>query len=227
MNTLPSISTGSDLSLGASIAIVCDALNRCRNNPAYRPEVEDMWEERLRTYVGALPSGSGIDSGCKVDEEKSGLGHLLITSSYHCMDENGSYCGWVDFEVRVTWNALGIQTNVTLDQNDVQDIQYEYGQENTEDDGEDRVYGPNFDGLSEYLGEMFSEVLGQMIPAHKVDGAVMPATPLLALSEALNVAGSLCDSIRQHHATRGCDSRGLFEAATRAQNTIARLSSIL
>jgi len=46
-----------------------------------------------------LPSGSGIDSGCTINNEKYEV--LEIESSFHVMDEHGHYDGWVDFIVKV------------------------------------------------------------------------------------------------------------------------------
>ena len=55
---------------------------------------------RLEYLVDScLPHGSGIDSGCTIDTEK--FESLLIYSSFHVMDKNGYYDGWVDFTVRV------------------------------------------------------------------------------------------------------------------------------
>ncbi len=48
-----------------------------------------------------LPHGSGIDSGCEVDLQCSSGERIVITSSYHCMNENGMYDGWADFTVTV------------------------------------------------------------------------------------------------------------------------------
>ena len=49
-----------------------------------------------------LPSGSGINSGSKVDWDKSKVDKIIITSSYHVMDENGYYCDMVYFKVIIT-----------------------------------------------------------------------------------------------------------------------------
>jgi len=46
-----------------------------------------------------LPSGSGIDSGCTINNEKYKV--LEIESSFHVMDEYGYYDGWIDFIVKV------------------------------------------------------------------------------------------------------------------------------
>ena len=58
-------------------------------------------EQWLKRAEDALPRGSGIDSGCEIDVEASNENKLVINSSYHCMDENGFYDGWIDFKVIV------------------------------------------------------------------------------------------------------------------------------
>lgn len=60
----------------------------------------DRHSARLQHLVDShLPHGSGVDSGCTIDTEK--FESLLIYSSFHVMDENGFYDGWIDFTVRV------------------------------------------------------------------------------------------------------------------------------
>jgi hypothetical protein len=71
-------------------------------------------ENRIEKLQNLLPSGSGIDSGCKIDIENSGRNKVVITFDYHHMNEDGYYVGWTnhklivvpsfvfDFEMRIT-----------------------------------------------------------------------------------------------------------------------------
>ena len=54
-----------------------------------------------------LPSGSGIDSGNKINYERSTGERIVIESSYHTMDENGYYGRWIDFIIKVTPSLIG------------------------------------------------------------------------------------------------------------------------
>jgi hypothetical protein len=62
-----------------------------------------------REIVEALPHGSGIDSSWSVDLVGRGVNFY---NSYHAMNENGFYCGWHDFYIRIapepktTWYPL-------------------------------------------------------------------------------------------------------------------------
>lgn len=47
-----------------------------------------------------LPSGSGIDNGTKLDD-RSTTEKLIFNTSFHHMNEHGSYDGWTDHEVIV------------------------------------------------------------------------------------------------------------------------------
>jgi hypothetical protein len=83
------------------IASMCDAWNRCCK------EDNHIWSERHGDNVeylakNFLPSGSGIDSGCKVDFGKTTGEKLVINSSFHVMNEHGYYDGWIDFQVIIT-----------------------------------------------------------------------------------------------------------------------------
>jgi len=64
----------------------------------------DVAEENIhRIEREGLPHGSGFDVGCTVDLYQSdGRDKVVIVSSYHAMDETGSYIGWVDIFVTIT-----------------------------------------------------------------------------------------------------------------------------
>jgi len=60
-----------------------------------------------------LPSGSGIDSGTRVNLDKTTANKLVLDSSYHCMNQDGFYDGWIDFTVTVTPSLLsGIDIDI-------------------------------------------------------------------------------------------------------------------
>lgn len=52
-----------------------------------------------------LPSGSGVDAGCKIDR-KSTAKRIVITFGFHHMDEHGSYDGWTDHTAVITPDFL-------------------------------------------------------------------------------------------------------------------------
>ena len=58
--------------------------------------------DSLSRLSSLLPSGSGIDSGCTIDEEKSTGNKIVIHSAFLHMNENGFYCGWSKFDIIVT-----------------------------------------------------------------------------------------------------------------------------
>ena len=46
-----------------------------------------------------LPHGSGIDCAWRIETLQNG--NVVARNSFHLMDENGYYCGWQDFAVRL------------------------------------------------------------------------------------------------------------------------------
>ena len=60
------------------------------------------WTDKLAEYEKMLPSGSGIDSGCKIDLDHSTCNKIVILFGFHHMDDNGYYCGWTDYKAIVT-----------------------------------------------------------------------------------------------------------------------------
>jgi len=59
-----------------------------------------------------LPSGSGIDSGCKIDRTFKN-NQVKIFCDFHNMDENGYYCGWSRFIVVCKPEFDGIDIKIT------------------------------------------------------------------------------------------------------------------
>lgn len=88
-----------------------------------------------------LPSGSGIDAGCKVLVEESREDRLVIQTAFHHMDENGYYDGWTHHKAIITPSLL-------------------YG-------FDVRITGRDKRGIKEYLGDLFFQMLDQEFDASK------------------------------------------------------------
>jgi len=67
-------------------------------NDAYRGQCED----RLDKLEKELPRGSGIDCGCKIDRANSGRKKVIITTSFHHMNDGGYYDGWTEHKIIFT-----------------------------------------------------------------------------------------------------------------------------
>lgn len=93
-------------------------------------------EELMRLAREALPSGSGIDSGCTIVLEQCTARLLTLHVPFHCMDENGFYDGWRDYRVIVAPVFDGISV---------------------------KVIGQDYNGLKDYLGDLFHETLSRAI----------------------------------------------------------------
>jgi hypothetical protein len=89
------------------------------------------WEEKhletLESYNDMLPSGSGFDSGSKINFEKSNDEKIFIDTSYHFMDDNGFYDGWEDYVIVVTASlSFDIVLNIKgKNRRDIKDYMYE------------------------------------------------------------------------------------------------------
>ena len=103
-------------------------------------KIEKM--DKLDELSNLLPSGSGIDSGCTIDEEKSTRNKIVIHSSFHHMDENGFYCGWSEFTVTA-----------------IPDFMNDF---NLKIVGNHAIY-PAFSDIKDYLYELFRESLNKDI----------------------------------------------------------------
>ena len=57
----------------------------------------DEQKENFEYYLDFhLPHGSGIDAAWNYEWQRN---RLIAKCSFHCMDDNGMYCGWADFTV--------------------------------------------------------------------------------------------------------------------------------
>lgn len=90
-------------------------------------EWEHKHSETIRQVVRDLmPSGSGIDSGTKIDLDDSHAARLVLACGYHHMNENGMYDGWTEHRIIVTPSFNGITIRITgRDRNQIKDYLYE------------------------------------------------------------------------------------------------------
>lgn len=79
-----------------------------------------------------LPSGSGIDCGTKIDLEKSRWNKIVLTFSFHHMDEHGGYCEWSNYKavIRPDWQGIRVE-----------------------------IFGKNKNGILDYLGDLYHHAL--------------------------------------------------------------------
>jgi len=87
----------------------------------------DEWRSKHSAAIfelcGDLPSGSGFDSGSRIDLDGSTPDRLVFTTSYHHMNDGGCYDGWTEHTVVVTPSLeMGCHIKVTgRNRNDIKD----------------------------------------------------------------------------------------------------------
>jgi hypothetical protein len=79
------------------------------------------WQARLEQLDKRLPSGSGFDNGSVIVKAESDSHKIIIETSFHHMDENGSYDGWTEHRLIIKPNlAFGFRLIVGgRDRNDI------------------------------------------------------------------------------------------------------------
>lgn len=83
------------------IAALIVAIKNCQKSD--NTEWEDRHTKRLRQIQKELlPSGSGFDSGCTIDLDKSTDQRIVIDCPFHEMNETGYYTGWRELRAEVT-----------------------------------------------------------------------------------------------------------------------------
>lgn len=74
-----------------------------------------------------MPSGAGFDAGTKIDLQRSTPDRLVFTTSFHHMDQYGSYNGWTEHTVTVRASLVsGIALTISgRNRNDIKDLIHE------------------------------------------------------------------------------------------------------
>lgn len=62
----------------------------------------NKWEADIDAIMEEFPSGSGFNTGTKLDRSESTPERIVLTTAFHHMDEAGGYDGWTAHEVIVT-----------------------------------------------------------------------------------------------------------------------------
>lgn len=83
------------------LASLFQAYLNCANNDNVDSLTGMPWRMRHRESIDCivhdfLPSGSGIDCGTKFDFDASNPDKLVLTFSYHHMNDGGMYDGWTE-----------------------------------------------------------------------------------------------------------------------------------
>ncbi len=82
---------------------LCSAQNADRSGNA-------EWSARHRATIASIlrnaPTGSGIDNGTELDEQRTGAERIVFKVAYHRMNEHG-YVGWRTYTVRIVPSFVG------------------------------------------------------------------------------------------------------------------------
>lgn len=79
-------------------------------------------ETTIDTIMKSAPSGSGFDSGTKIDLDKSDNKKLVFNTAFHHLNDDGYYIGWSHHTVIVTPDFNGIDIRITgKDKRDIKD----------------------------------------------------------------------------------------------------------
>lgn len=122
--------------------IIAEAVSATKRsvNIGFVTKWDDLIEDIEKNH---LPSGSGIDGGCVIDRANCTDQKIVITSSFHLMNNDGYYVGWKDFRVIITPSFSGIDLKIVATKSDTREIHRAW---------------TNGD-LPSYLGETFDRIL--------------------------------------------------------------------
>lgn len=110
-------------SLAKQIAIAINARETCLKHGG-NGHWGDTWTERLNQIARSqLPSGSGFDSGTRIDLDASTEDKIVLTASFHHMNDGGFYDGWTEHRITVRPSLIhGFTLTVSgSNRNDIKD----------------------------------------------------------------------------------------------------------
>lgn len=115
--------------LYSELSSTLDAFKRCSSPSANANQASwaEKHQEAIETLVSErMPSGSGFDSGTKLDIDASHAEKLTFTTSYHHMNDGGYYDGWTDHIVVVTPSFSGFNLRISgRNRNEIKDYIHE------------------------------------------------------------------------------------------------------
>lgn len=120
--------------VASEISSLLEAIENCKTSG------NGEWQERHRIRLVELvdrylPSGSGIDSGTKLDRDKTTAQKLVFAMNFHHMNDGGYYDGWTEHELTVIPTFCGIEVS--------------------------RVTGSNRNEIKNYLADVLRDSLNQ------------------------------------------------------------------
>jgi len=76
-------------------------------------EWEPRHQEELKKLLDFLPHGSGIDEDWTISIDRSNSERIVLSNSFHVMNEVGFYDGWIDFTVTIRPDFIsGFKMNI-------------------------------------------------------------------------------------------------------------------
>lgn len=104
--------------IARELSVTLSRLNNLRNMP--NGDASGA-ESELSALLDMLPSGSGIDCGTKLDEDRTNAQRLVFIVDHH-MSEHGYYDGWTTYTVTCRPAFDGIDITISgRDRNGVKD----------------------------------------------------------------------------------------------------------
>ena len=65
-------------------------------------ECREKHEARIERIINEFPHGAGIDGETAIYYHRSRKDRVVIRSSFHCLNDNGLYTHWIDFQLIIT-----------------------------------------------------------------------------------------------------------------------------
>lgn len=86
-------------------------------------EWAEKHDDSIRKLIDMLPSGSGLDNGWELDNDRTTGERITLRSAYHFMNDAGYYDGWGNFSLIITPSlAFGVVIKIVGNFGKYQDV---------------------------------------------------------------------------------------------------------
>lgn len=127
-------------------------------------DLADMESDIVNVLTYILPHGSGVDCHWEFDVLKNG--NIVCYNSYHCMNQDGYYDGWVDFRVKIFRHTKDVYSVLSGTYSGKTQVIHRKGDLDFTLTGDFHLRWNKYSYIKDYLWDIIAECLRPILTNH-------------------------------------------------------------